>query len=117
MLPVHCIHFGTFPSTELEICLLTDIIEHKIPTRSTAKPKACNPQLYSEKERAYQDTFLRELLDANIITRITSPWSAKTKFIPEKESGNMRVVHSVVPINDATIKDACTMKRVEPILG
>lgn len=55
---------------------VTDIIEHRIPSRSTAKPRMCNLALYSETETKYQDKFLRELLDANIITRITSPWSS-----------------------------------------
>jgi hypothetical protein len=64
-------------------CVAVDIIP--------SPPRMCNPALYSEKETKYQDKFLRELLDANIITRITSPWSAKTKFIPKKATGKMRM--------------------------
>ena len=38
----------------------------------------------------YQDKLGRELLNANVITRITSPWSATTKFIPKKDPSKIK---------------------------
>ncbi|RAH44285.1 uncharacterized protein BO95DRAFT_326521, partial [Aspergillus brunneoviolaceus CBS 621.78] len=51
-----------------------------------------------------------------IIERCVSPWSSKTTF-PRKSNGKLRMVHQYLALNDAIVKMAYLMRRIEPILN
>ena len=80
----------------------TDLIEHRIPTYADAIPKISKPMLYTGEEIKWQPKHIPEMIEAGIITQCDSPWAARTRF-PRKASGNLRMVHAFIPINDATI--------------
>ena len=93
----------------------TDLMYHRIPTYKNAVPKVTKPPLYTPEEVKYQKKMIPELVDANIIARVDSPWAARSRF-PRKSNGDLRMVHAFIGLNNVTIKSNYTMKRIEPIL-
>lgn len=94
----------------------TDLVRHAIPTRPGAKAKIANMPLYTEEERLYMRKMLPALMAAGVIAPCRSTWSTKTKFV-RKRTGKLRMVQQFMQLNNATIKDAYPMARIEPILN
>lgn len=92
------------------------LIEHRIPTYPWATPRAAKLPLYMEEEKSWQVENLPKMVDAGIIIKYMSPWSARTKF-PRKTSGKLRMVHNFMPINTATIKINYPLRRIEPVIA
>ena len=93
----------------------TDLIQHRMPTYKNAVPRAAKPSLYTTEELLFQKRMIPELIDAGIIVRCESPWSAKTRF-PRKSNGKLRMVYAFTGLNDVTVKSNYPMRRIEPIL-
>ena len=93
----------------------TDLVVHRIPTYPNAIPRVCKPPLYTTEEVKYQRELLPQLVDAKIIARCDSPWSARSRF-PRKSSGALRMVHAFVGLNNVTIKSNYPQRRIEGIL-
>ena len=102
-----CEHISQMPKT--------DIIQHRIPTYKNAIPRVAKPSLYTAEELLFQKKMIPELIEAGIIARCESPWSAKTRF-PRKSNGKLRMVHAFTGVNDVTVKSNYPMRRIEPIL-
>lgn len=94
----------------------TDLVKHAIPTRPGAKARIANMPLYTEEERLYMRKMLPALMAAGVIAPCRSTWSTKTKFV-RKRTGKLRMVQQFMQLNNATIKDAYPMARIEPILN
>lgn len=94
----------------------TDLVVHRIPIFSNAKPSKAYSGLYNSREEAFQKDLLKQMEDAGVIVRCLSPWGARTNFVGKKDSLALRMVHNYIPINGATIKAQYPMRRIEPIL-
>ena len=94
----------------------TDLLQHRILIYKNAIPRVAKPSLYTAEELLFQKRMIPELIDAGIISRCESPWSAKTRF-PRKSNGKLRMVHAFTGVNDVTIKSNYPMRRIEPILN
>lgn len=94
----------------------TDLVKHAIPTRPGAKARIAKMPLYAEEERLYMRQMFPALMAAGVIAPCRSTWSTKTKFV-RKRTGKLRMVQQFMQLNNATIKDAYPMARIEPILN
>lgn len=77
--------------------------------------------IFTPEEEEFQKAKLPDMIDAGLLVHVQSPWCARTKF-PRKKGedgkagyGKLRMVHSYIPINSATIKDNYPQQRIEPI--
>ena len=61
----------------------TDLIAHQIPT-ICCKPVRIKNALFTQKEVEWQRKHLPDMLSADIIDWVKTPWSAKTKFLVKK---------------------------------
>ncbi len=69
---IQCEHISQMPRT--------DLTQHRIPTYKNAIPRVAKPSLYTTEELLFQKNIIPELIEAGIIARCESPWSAKTRF-------------------------------------
>lgn len=80
-------------------------------------PNSDIPRHYTQEELDWLYNNLPAMEEAGIITRCTSPWACKTKWVPKIPAGTgTRMVHRFLQINAATIKFNYPMRRMEPIL-
>ena len=86
----------------------TDLIMYRVPTYANRPPWVTKTQLFNPEEVEYQKQMLPQLMDAEIISRCESPWSARTKFVQKKDSG-LCMVHNFCLINAVMIKSNYTM--------
>jgi hypothetical protein len=93
----------------------TRLVKHHIPTFPWAILRAARLPLYTEEERIWQVKNLPKMVDAGIIIKCTSPWSAHTKF-PRKPSGKLQIVHNFMPINAVIIKMNYPLQRIELVI-
>lgn len=56
------------------------------------------------------------MVNAGIIIKCMSPWSAHTKF-PRKTLGKLWMVYNFMLINAATIKMNYPLQRIEPVIA
>lgn len=94
----------------------TDLVKHEIPTRPQSRPKTANMPLYTEEEKQFMAKMLPQLMAAGVLAPCRSTWCTKTKFV-RKKSGKLRMVHQFMALNDATIKDAYPMTRIEAVVN
>jgi hypothetical protein len=94
----------------------TDLVKHEIPTRPYARPKTANMPLYTEEEKQFMSKMIPQLMTAGVLAPCRSTWCTKTKFV-RKKSGKLRMVHQFMALNDATIKDAYPMTRIESVIN
>ena len=95
---------------------ITDLVEHRIPVRSSTQPIRARDKIYTREERDWLEINIPEMEKAGIIGRSESPWSHRTKFVRKKDGG-LRMVHVFCPINGATILSGYPMKRIEPVVN
>ena len=69
----------------------TDLVCHSIPTRTGTRPHRAREPLYTPREIQWQQLNIPKILGARVITYISSPWSAKSRFV-FKVSGDLRLV-------------------------
>lgn len=74
----------------------TDLIEHLIDLVPDARPVKGKSPKYTTKEREFANTIFPAMENAGIIFRQSSPWGARTKFLPKKKgSEELRVIHNL----------------------
>lgn len=113
--------------TEYNQLPVTDLFVHAIPTYEGARPHRDREAPVTPEEHAWQINNIPLLL-GTIISFTSSPWVAKTTFVPKKDSvqsidpisgfrTSMRMVHTYCALNNVTIKTNYPMKRMEPIIN
>ncbi|TAQ83554.1 hypothetical protein B7494_g8120 [Chlorociboria aeruginascens] len=94
-----------------------DLIEHAIDLFPNAVPCIGKARRYTKKERDFAAIIFPGMEEAGIVVRGSSPWGAVILFSPKKKGSDlMRVVHSFIPINAATIKPVYPMHNMEEVL-
>ena len=104
---------NTFSASPMDLGR-TDVLEHSIPTgnaRPIKLPPRRTPRAFVDQE----DKIIQEQLDAGIIRKSYSPWSAPLVFVKKKD-GSTRPCVDYRRLNDVTTKDAYPLPRVSDCL-
>ena len=92
----------------------TDIVKHKINTGDT-KPIKQYPRRLPIHQRKEADEQISQMLNRGVIEKSNSPWSSPIVLVKKKD-GSMRFCIDFRKVNDATIKDAYPLPRIDDSL-
>ena len=92
----------------------TDAVEHEIDT-GDGLPIRCTPRQMSPQKMKKEEECVAEMLTGGQIERSDSPWSSPVVLVTKKDGGT-RFCVDYQRLNDATVKDAYPLPRIDDTL-
>ena len=92
----------------------TDAVEHDINTGDRS-PIRCAPRRMSPQKMKREEECVREMLTGGQIEASDSPWSSPVVLVTKKDGGT-RLCVDYRQLNDATVKDAYPLPRIDDTL-
>ena len=103
-----------FPTPGSTMTGYTDAVEHKIDTGDGA-PIRCAPRRMSPQKMTKEEECVTEMLTSGQIEPNDSPWSSPVVLVTPKDGGT-RFCVDYRRLNDATVKDAYPLSRMDDTL-